>query len=472
MTGYLAVLVLAMAVSAFAVMKLRQLRDVTESIIVVDNKLLDLYKNLSDNLLSEQRYEKKYFIIHDKALYERFLSSSSEFVKYYQDALRIAEPGELRSAVDSTGRLHAEYQALVNKEAGRLPSKDRYVSSEYRRRKEKIINDLIGQIIKVRSLSQRRVVDKVKQLSDAGSRATKVAMAATAVAIAAGIAISILLTTGITRPLHEMEKKMAEFSNGMKEVVLDVNSPPEIASLARSFTLMCGKLQELDRMKTEFYALMSHELRTPLTSIKESTSLCLEGVGGALTEKQKRLLTIIAEESNRLIERVSTLLDLSKIEAGMASYTFSDKCLNALIVQALAEAGPVAESRRIRIARELRPVPGVSVDEGKILQVLRNLIGNALKFTPPGGLITVSSRRVKNGVSVSVSDTGPGISPEQLLPIFEKYRQAGGENTRTLQGTGLGLAIVKHIILEHGGRVWAESDGKSGSTFTFVLPLC
>lgn len=472
LTGYLAVLILAVAVSAFAVLKLREVRDVTQSIISVDNRLLDLYKNLSDSLFSEQRYEQKYFIMRDKALYQRFLSSSAEFARYHQNALWIAEPGELRSLLDRAGRLHSEYQALVNEETGHLMSNDGYSPLEYRRQKEKIINDLIGHIVKVRSLSQRSVVDKVKQLSDAGSRATRIAMGAAAAAIAAGIAISVLLAAGITKPLREMETKMAEFSNGMKDVALNVESPPEMASLARSFTVMCGKLKELDKMKTDFYALMSHELRTPLTSIKESTSLCLEGVAGTVTEKQKRLLAIIAEESNRLIALVNSLLDLSKREAGMMSYTFSDTRVNSLIAQAVSELAPLAEAKRIVISKDLKHLPDVSADPEKVLQVLRNLLGNALKFTPFGGLIAISSRKMKNRICVSVSDTGPGISPDHLVSIFEKYRQAGAAGSRTLQGTGLGLAIVKYIIHDHGGKVWAESDGKSGTTFTFVLPLC
>ena len=328
----------------------------------------------------------------------------------------------------------------------------------------------MDELMKVRLLSQKSIFEKVKQLSDAGTRATNAAMMTTAAALLFGIALSVLITASITVPLAEMKKKTAEISRGIYEANLNVTSPPEIAELGRAFNFMCDKLREVDKMKSDFYALMSHELRTPLTSIKEGTNLFLEGLGGNVTEKQKKLLSIIAEESNRLIDLVNSLLDISKLEAGMVAYNFSKVELNPLITRAVNEVAPLAEAKRIRIDKDLNELPALAVDSERILQVLRNLIGNALKFTPRGGTVTIASRRGTEGLSISVSDTGPGIAKEHAAAIFDKYRQAAGAGPHKLQGTGLGLAIVKHIVHDHGGRVWVESEKGRGSTFTFVLP--
>jgi two-component system sensor histidine kinase GlrK len=235
---------------------------------------------------------------------------------------------------------------------------------------------------------------------------------------------------------------------------------------------MCEKLRLLDKMKSDFFSSMSHELRTPLTSIKEGISLLKDGVGGVVPERQKRLLTILTLETNRLIDLVNSLLDLSKMEAGMMTYTFNQGSLAPLIERAMIEMVPLVESKKIRLERDgFEGVPAIRMDSERILQVLRNLIGNAVKFTPEGGRITISARQADKGVEVSVADTGPGIPVEKLTTVFDKYQQAGATGSYRMRGTGLGLSIAKHVITSHGGRIWAESKLGEGSTFTFVLPL-
>jgi two-component system sensor histidine kinase GlrK len=235
---------------------------------------------------------------------------------------------------------------------------------------------------------------------------------------------------------------------------------------------MCGRLKTVDRMKSDFYSSMSHELRTPLTSIKEGINLLREGVGGTIPEKQKRLLAILSEESKRLIDLVNSLLDISKMEAGMMTYTFEPGTVAPLIERATTEMVPLIESRKITLKTKIdEKLPVIKVDREKILQVLRNLIGNAVKFTPEGGQVRVVARLVNRGVEVSVSDTGPGIKKENLTAIFEKFHQAAFKQPNPIKGTGLGLTIVKHVITAHGGRVWAESEPGQGSSFIFVLPV-
>ncbi len=470
MTGYLALLILAMGVSVYAIIQLRAVRDVTNSVIAVDNALLDFHKNLSDALLSETRYDKKFVIMRDAALYEGFLTSKAEFEKYLADAMRTADTPGMQEVLARVAALHADYQARFAEEAVFIREGKKYPVAAYGDEKDKIVNSLMDELQKVRSLSQKSIFDKVTGLSDAGRRATNAAMVTTAAALLFGAVLSFLITTGITAPLALMKKKTAEISRGVYEANLNITSPPEIAALGRAINSMCDKLREVDKMKSDFYALMSHELRTPLTSIKEGTNLFLEGLGGNVTEKQRKLLSIIAEESNRLIELVNSLLDISKLEAGMVAYNFSRAELNPLITRAVNEIAPLAEAKRIRIDKDLHELPVLSLDAERILQVLRNLIGNALKFTPRGGTVTIASRRGTEGLSVSVSDNGPGIAKEHAGAIFDKYRQAAAAGPHKLQGTGLGLAIVKHIIQDHGGRVWVESEKGHGSTFTFVLP--
>jgi signal transduction histidine kinase len=179
----------------------------------------------------------------------------------------------------------------------------------------------------------------------------------------------------------------------------------------------------------------------------------------------------VAEESNRLIGVVNSLLDLSKIEAGMMAYEFEMVHIDPLVRRAISEITPLVEAKQIELQSAIEDkLPAARLDPERILQVLRNLIGNAVKFTPNGGQVRVSARPVNGKLEVSVKDSGPGIPAENLTAIFEKFSQGKPRDFLTRQGTGLGLAIAKSIINSHGGEIWAESRLGEGSTFVFVLP--
>jgi len=209
----------------------------------------------------------------------------------------------------------------------------------------------------------------------------------------------------------------------------------------------------------------------PLASIKEGTNLLLKGLGEEFKEKRKEVLTIIAEESNHLIDLVNSLLDLSKMETGMIALNLEELDISSLINKAVSGMEPLAMAKNVGLKTEIpQDLPSVKMDGERILQALRNLIGNAVKFTPGGGHITISALSMEKGVRVSVADTGPGISKGDLNAIFDKFQQATMTSYNKIRGTGLGLAIVKHIINAHGGKVWVESEIGHGSTFIFVLP--
>jgi two-component system sensor histidine kinase GlrK len=191
-----------------------------------------------------------------------------------------------------------------------------------------------------------------------------------------------------------------------------------------------------------------------------------------MPDKQKRLLTILSQETNRLIEMVNSLLDLSKMEAGMMAYSFHQENLAPLIQMVTTEMTPIMEAKKIQTWAEIsEEIPLLKLDRERILQALRNLIGNAAKYTPEGGKILISSYCRDYGVEFSVKDSGPGIPKENLKNIFNKFHQFPIKPSERGSGTGLGLAFVQHIVTAHGGKVWAESVPGHGSTFTFVLPF-
>lgn len=286
-----------------------------------------------------------------------------------------------------------------------------------------------------------------------------------------GIAISFYINRSITQPISTVMRKTREIAKGDFKGDLNLSSPPELAELADAFNLMCNKLNELDKMKSDFFSTMAHELRNPLSTIKMGISLLVEGTQEPKTEGQKELLILLEGETNRLIRLVNSLLDLSKMEAGMMTYHLEQQDLVPLIDQAIKEIGPLVEAKKINLETKIMEgLPIIKIDSERVLQALRNIIGNAVKFTPDGGRVGVLARPIEKGVEVSVEDTGPGISTENLPTIFEKFQQVNNKGPYQSKGTGLGLAIAKQIVTHHGGKIWAESNPGQGSTFIFVLP--
>jgi len=245
--------------------------------------------------------------------------------------------------------------------------------------------------------------------------------------------------------------------------IQDKNQQLEVANL---------KLTELDRLKSDFVANVSHELRTPLTAIKGAVDLVLREVAGPLTKKQTHYLTRVRSNTQHLAGLINDLLDLSKIESGKTEMKSSRVSLAGLVHEVVETLRPVAAEKVIALEAAItEPSILVWADRDKINQVLMNLIGNGIKFTPAQGRITVSaSRSGKESVQVSVSDTGPGIPPNEKEKIFDKFYQIAQVGDAKPKGTGLGLAICKALVELHGGKIWVESEASSGSTFYFTLP--
>jgi two-component system sensor histidine kinase GlrK len=468
--GNLVLLAIATGVSSYAVLQLGRMKGVTRQIIQVDNVLIDLNKEMIGSLLAETRYEKKYILLQDPALYEGFLVSKADFEKSLGKALELTGSTPAEEPLNQVRKLNQSYHDLFEKEISLLKKGGRLADKHFAQEKERLTNAAIGELTRLNAANQQSILRRVRELDEAGRKAGNVAMTITGVALLCGIALSIGITQSITHPLARMRKKTAEIAEGVFEADLDLSSPPEIGALACAFNTMCQKLKEVDRLKSNFYALMSHELRTPLTSIREGTNMFLEGLGGEVTEKQRELLRIISEESSRLIDMVNPLLELSKLEAGVAAFNFAPADLSQLISRAIREVIPLAESKNIRIESLVGNFPAISIDAEQMMQVMRNLIGNALKFTPPDGKVCVSAVRAEGEVRVAVSDTGPGIPKEEISIVFEKFRQGSQTRSDKFQGTGLGLAIVRQIVEKHGGRIWVESEVGVGSTFTLALP--
>lgn len=246
------------------------------------------------------------------------------------------------------------------------------------------------------------------------------------------------------------------------------------------------QLRELDQLKSNFIATVSHELRTPLTSVIGYSEMLLEGMAGAMNTEQTDYVRTILEKGESLLGLIGQILDMSRIESGNVMMSLEPSPIEHIVELAVSDILPLALKRRLKIethiANELEPI---TVDRDKIRRVLTNLLGNAVKFTPEGGTIEVTVKRIANegqdrfdmfdpsrgqALMVEVTDTGIGIPEDKLDRIFSTFYQVDNSSTRQFGGSGLGLSIARNFVTAHGGTLTVRSQLDRGSTFSFVLP--
>ena len=234
------------------------------------------------------------------------------------------------------------------------------------------------------------------------------------------------------------------------------------------------KQKELDNMKSQFLSNVTHELRNPIGAIKQSIAVILEGTAGDLTEPQHKFLSNAKRNLDRLSALVDDILDLSKLEAKKMEIKLKLTAISKVIDEVCETIDTWTKNKEIRIVKDIEEdLPEINVDPDRIIQVLMNIISNAIKFTPKDGTITIGAKlsEEKDKMSVSISDTGVGIPKEDQPKIFGKFQQAKNRSAGDKSGTGLGLTIAQELVGLHGGKISVDSEEGKGTTFTFTLSM-
>jgi two-component system sensor histidine kinase GlrK len=312
-------------------------------------------------------------------------------------------------------------------------------------------------------------------------------------AMAVSIPVSFLIYRSISKPLAHLTEGTRAIAEGKFLFRLDASRKDEFSQLAKDFNTMTHKLNELDELKKGFVTHVSHELKAPLASMRETNQLLLEEIPGPLTDKQKRLLELNLQSGRRLTSMIGNLLDLSKTDAGVMEYQLKNQDLAPLVRSAIAELEVQSKEKDVQIVTDFpeSPLP-VVCDSDRIVQVIVNLVGNAVKFSPKNATVRVgvgeildipkniplrwksllpdSGREGGFGL-VTITDSGPGIPDADKEMIFERFHQIRQENKQKGQGVGLGLAICRIIAQAHRGAVWVEDNPGGGSRFQLLLRM-
>ncbi len=475
---YIAIILSVIFLGGYITVKLNQLNEITRSIAEVDGATINHTENLLKTLYSQVSFEKKFIISKDKDFYNRFQELKVYFLSHMKELSMLIpiDSLEKRELFSDAEDLYEGYLSLLKSDfafvSGGGIEDDLIEKAGKEGKKEEIVDNINQKLRAIISIARIDRDKKIETSNSVSSHILRMAALISGFSVVIGLLISFFNTRSINRSILLLQDKTKEIANGKFDKVTDITSPPEIKDLGDHFNSMCERLEELDDMKEDFISHISHELRTPLTAIKEASSMVLEETFASTNEKQNELFTIIKEECDRLINSVSRILDLSRMEANMMDYNFRKCNLIPVVRKSILRLAPIAQKKKINL--ELKPsgkIPFVKIDIERIDQVLGNLIGNALKYTPDSGFVTINIDYMENRklVKVAVKDTGCGIAKNNLEKIFDKFKRIN-DGKDTIRGTGLGLSIAKHIIDVHGGDIWVQSEPGKGSVFYFALP--
>ncbi|MBN1400718.1 MAG: HAMP domain-containing protein [Anaerolineae bacterium] len=278
--------------------------------------------------------------------------------------------------------------------------------------------------------------------------------------------LGVLLSRSLTRPLRELTAATRAMSSGDLAQQIPVRSRDELGELTRSFNQMSTDLARSQALRRQMTADIAHELRTPLSLILGHTEALSEGV----LPPSPETFEIMYDEAQRLTRLVEDLRTLSLSDADELRLYRAPVAMGDLLARLATANRPRAEAQQIAVEIQAPPeLPEVEADPDRIYQVFSNLLDNALRYSPQGGHITLSARVVSDELLVSVQDGGPGIAPEDLEGIFDRFYRSN--KPRLDGGTGLGLSIARSLVEAHGGRIWAESTPGEGAVLTVALPL-
>jgi signal transduction histidine kinase len=285
-------------------------------------------------------------------------------------------------------------------------------------------------------------------------------------------AVTLLLTWLLSRrivgPIEALTTAAGRMERGDLSVRVPVTSQDEVGKLAHAFNAMSDSLAQQEQLRRNIVADVAHELRTPISNIRGYLEAARDGV----VEPDPALLHSLHEESLILCRLVEDLQELQLAEAGQLKIEMQAVSVAEVVEVAAVALRPTAMAKNVRLETDASPdLPEVQADSARVGQVLRNLIDNAVTHTPAGGRVDVQARRLDDEVEITVQDTGPGIAPEHLPHIFDRFYRADESRARTTGGAGLGLAIVKQLVELHGGHVWVESVPGEGAAFHFTLPI-
>ena len=468
----ISLITLIVGVNIYALSQFNRLTSLSAEIVARDAAFIDEGKRLMRVFLAQMRNAEKYVLLQDKAFFAQFVDANADFESSVSAMTRLVDSRQERGLLEQIRNLHEQYAGSLT--SG--PSPRLFTNKE----RSDVGNSLTARVDELIRLRGEVIARKTASARDHAARAASVVTWMTLGGISLAVILAYFHARSVSRPLKQLAQALRSVGKGEFQRSLDMQTPEEVGELSRAFNWMASRLAKLDEMKADFIAHISHELRTPLTAVREGTTLLWEEIPGPLTSSQREIVKVLRTHGDRLYRFLSSVLDLSKMEAGMMEYMQVPSDLAALLDRSVQSVQLTAQRKSIHLeVVSAAPLPPIFLDEGRMQQAFDNLLDNAMKFTAEGGVVNITiglttGERPRNGnewIEVRVSDTGTGIPAEERERIFHRFYQSSHHQLQRDRGTGLGLAITRHIVEAHGGKIWVESQVGRGSTFFMLLPV-
>ncbi len=491
-TGTGVALAILLIILAWDVALVDQLAEVNQSLSEVNFRA-------STNALEQARllnqideFTRKFYVTGDPAYADRLAELRTTYAGKVAELQSLGLAPSVRTQVELLAQGWQSYWNLLAEYDAEVPAAPQQVDPAQQAQLTALAA-LRQQVDRVTSSAQLQVLEQALRSAEVSGRARRLSWSIAASALLLSVLILWLTIRSISRPLKQLTKGTQAVADGEFSVQLEAKGRDELSRLASSFNKMVRRLGEAERAKKDFLSHVSHELKTPLASMYETNELLLEEIAGPLNEKQKRFLTLNLDSSRRLSAMISRLLDLSRMEAGAMEYDFRRHNLVELVRTVVEGFEARARDQQIRL---LLQVPTgeilVNCDYDRLIQVLQNLIDNALKFSPTGAAVEIRvfpsgsptaaptwldhtdselDQMSSEMVLLEVADSGPGIPEDQKPLIFRRFHQidrTGGEHPTG--GVGLGLAICGEITQAHRGWMGLRDNEDAGSVFMVAIP--
>jgi signal transduction histidine kinase len=462
------VILILVGVAAWSLLAVDQLVHAHQEITNRSLPALQLEVALQDAVPGLLRLEARYLVLRDRA-YGALLKERT--ARIVTDLTRLenllASPSEEKRYREAVAAL-ATYQELVNKERALLgkgeTARALRLSEGPARTAAETLDRALTQLTQATSAQVDRAQVAVRALE---ARTWTTVLGALGGSFLAAIGATGLVAFRLTRSVRQLSAATGRVAEGSFREPLTVQSKDEIGDLTLAFNHMAAELREVEAHKEQFFSHISHELRNPLTAMRASAQLLLRRPADSLDAKGRHWVESIDTGVDRLLSLITRILDLNRLRAGVFPLERQPIELDKVVARALDALGAQAEQQSLRLETSSTGTDfSITADEDALTQVILNLVGNAIKFTPAGGSVHVGVADTATHLELSVRDDGPGIPAEDLSRVFEPYQQAH----RGRKGSGLGLAIVKELISAHGGSIGMDSVEGKGTCFTVRLP--